>query len=463
MQQKFPSSWKEAKILPLFKKGDILDRKNYRAVSILSPVSKILERVVHEQLYSYFSSNKILHPNVMGFRRNRSTMTAVLQMYDRWIQGAGKGKIRGIVFLHLSAAFDLVNPSLLVEKLKVYGLNQDFINWISCYLTNRKQAVWTDHTLSDGLDVLVGVPQGSILGPLLFLIFANDLPFLVSGSLDQYADDSTLSSVQSSILEINDELNSDCKNVADWMKSNQLCLNVDKTHLLVAGTSQKLQHVNRSGNVSVYMNGFQLSQSEEKSEKVLGVHLQSNLKWSKHCKELQVSLKSRLSGLRKIQNILSFDRRKVVAQAVFQSVLSYCIAVWGGAAKGDIENIQVIQNRAAQLTLNIRGWRISRQDLYNSLGWLTVHQLSAFHRILAVYNIRKSKEPEYLANLLSRDNVRNNIIIPHTGLSLLKRSFIFDGAELWNCVPHSIRQIECSRRFKHELRKWILTNVPRFQ
>ena len=144
-------------------------------------------------------------------------------------------------------------------------------------------------------------------------------------------------------------------------------------------------------------------------------------------------------------------------------MLSYCIAVWGGAAKGDIENLQVIQNRAAQLVLNIRGWRISRQDLYNSLGWLTVHQLSAFHRILAVFKIRKSKEPEYLANLLSRDNVRNKIIIPHTSLSLLKRSFIFDGAELWNCVPYSIRQIECSRRFKLELRKWILTNVPRFQ
>ena len=134
----------------------------------------------------------------MGYRKNRSTETAILQMYDRWVRGAGQGNISGIVFLDLSAAFDLVDSKILIEKLKIYGLKEDFISWISCYLSERKQAVWIDHTLSDWLDVSVGVPQGSILGPLLFIIFANDLPYLLSSNLDQYADDSTLSSVKSS-------------------------------------------------------------------------------------------------------------------------------------------------------------------------------------------------------------------------------------------------------------------------
>ena len=211
------------------------------------------------------------------------------------------------------------------------------------------------------------------------------------------------------------------------------------------------------------MDGLQLKESEEKSEKVLGVYLQSNLKWSKHSKELQLRLKSRLLGLRKVQNILSLEKRKVVAQAIFQSVLSYCIAVWGGTVKGDIENLQVIQNRAAQFVLNIRGWRVHRQELYKNLGWLTVNQLVAFHRILAVYCIRKSGEPEYLADMLSRDNCRGNIIVPHTGLSLLKTSFVFHGAELWNRVPLVYRQIQCTRQFKLKLRQWILANIPRFQ
>ena len=199
MQQKFPSVWKLAKILPLHKKGDVLDRKNYRPVSILSPVSKVLERAIYEQLYSYFSHNRIFHPNVMGYRKNRSTATALLQMYDRWISGAGNKRISGIVLLDLSAAFDLVSSEILVEKLRVYGLQDDFLEWIKCYLSHRKQAVWVDHILSDWLEVEVGVPQGSILGPLLFIIFANDLPFLLSCDLDQYADDSTLSCVRPTV------------------------------------------------------------------------------------------------------------------------------------------------------------------------------------------------------------------------------------------------------------------------
>ena len=122
MQQKFQALWKMAKILPLHKKGDVLERKNFRPVSILSPVSKILEKAIYSQLYSYFSTNKIFHSNVMGFRRNRSTESALLQMYDRWVRGAGQGNISGIVVLDLSAAFDLVDSDILIEKLRIYGL-----------------------------------------------------------------------------------------------------------------------------------------------------------------------------------------------------------------------------------------------------------------------------------------------------------------------------------------------------
>ena len=137
------------------------------------------------------------------------------------------------------------------------------------------------------------------------------------------------------------------------------------------------------------------------------------------------------------------------------------VPVWGGTSKGNIEDLQVLQNRAAEFVLQLPG-RSNREQMFHRLGWLTVHQLAVFHTILAVYKIRKSKEPEYLARKLTRDNFRGNIVVPYTHLRLLKRSFVLRGSELWNRLPMSVRSLKKDMKFKTELRKWVTEQVNKF-
>ena len=235
MQHRFPSQRKHDKVLPLHKKLDTLNKKNYRPVAILSPLSKVLEKIVYGQLYTYFTDNKILHPSLHGYRTNRSTQTALLQMYDHWVQAAHRGQVSGAILLDLSAAFDLVPPDTLVEKLKVYGLDDSFLSWVKSYMCDRYQAVWIDHALTDLLHCDVGVPQGSNLGPLLFMLYV-----ILTCNIDQYADNSTLYATSKTTAEINSVLEVNCEVVSNWMAENVLKLNADKTHILTLGTKKRL-------------------------------------------------------------------------------------------------------------------------------------------------------------------------------------------------------------------------------
>ena len=163
-------------MIPLLKKGDSLIAKNYRPVAILPIFSKILERVIFMQIVEYMDINKLFHPNHHGFRKHHNTTTALLQMYDSWIEGVENSELVGVCMLDMSAAFDVVSHQILLDKMKLYGFKEGAINWIKSYLNNRKQCVYIDGCLSKCLDVETGVPQGSILGPLFYVILSNDLP-----------------------------------------------------------------------------------------------------------------------------------------------------------------------------------------------------------------------------------------------------------------------------------------------
>ena len=459
LQQRFPSQWKFAKIIPLHKKESLFEKKNYRPVAILSPLSKILERIVFEQVYSYFSRNRIFHPNVHGYRQNRSTLTALLQLYDRWVHAAAKGQVSGAVLLDLSAAFDLVPPEILLKKLEVYGLQTDFTAWIQSYLTDRHQSVWIDHTMSGFLPCEVGVPQGSNLGPLFFLIFVNDLPFILDCELEQYADDSTLSVTDPNITIINQRLTRSCESVSKWMGSNQLKLNPDKTHVLTLGTDRRLA---MPGNqVSVTMDGVRLLEDADRCETLLGCVMQADLKWHQQITLLKSKLKKRLAGLGHVKFILPYNTRKVVCEGMFNSVLAYCLPLFGGCDVQEIKELQILQNKVARIVLHAP-FRANRQKMFDDLKWLTVKQLIMYHTLLTVFRVRSTGEPEYLAAALCRDNNYGKIIVPHTTLSLYMKSFTIRGACNWNSLPASIRQCRKIGPFKKDLRAWIEKQVPRF-
>ena len=322
LQQKFPTIWKYTKIVPLHKKKSTLKRENYRPVAILSPLSKVLEKIFYEHIYDYFDRNRLFHPSLHGYRKGRSTMTALLSMYDKWVLAASKGEVSGVVLVDLSAAFDLVQPALLIKKLQIYGLEEDITTWISSYLTDRYQSVWIDHVYSDFLENSIGVPQGSNLGPLFFLIFFNDLPTYIEKNIDCYADDSTLGASGKQVEEVGTVLSSDCDQLSFWMQANSFKLNAGKTHFMTMGTTARL--ANMEQDLVVMMEGVRLAESPERCEELLGVTVQCDLKWSKQIENLTSKLRTRLTGLEKLKNVMNKSAKKNIVQGVFNSFLCYC-------------------------------------------------------------------------------------------------------------------------------------------
>ena len=297
------------------------------------------------------------------------------------------------------------------------------------------------------------------LGPLFFIIFFNDLPYSLDSPVDSYADDTSLSATGSSVAEIGDKLTSDCERVSFWMRANKLKLNPDKTHILTVGTQERLNTLTNT--IRVVMDDTLLSEDPTKCELLLGCQISSNMKWHKQVAVLTAKLRTRLLGINHLKYICNYDTRKTITEGMFNSVLVYCLSVFGGLDKCEVKEVQVLQNKAARLVC-LAPPRARRVELYKKLGWLSVNQLISYHDLITVFRIRNSSEPEYLAEFLRNDNRNGSIVVPNQRLSVTQKSFVFRGSTLWNQLPLNVRNSAKIGSFKRGVKQWIISNIDQF-
>ena len=237
----FPKECKIAKLVPVFKKGSKVDPKNYRPISLLPVVSKVIEKVIFNQIINFISENNILFELQSGFRQNHSTDFCLTYLNNKVIKGFDSGLFTGMILIDLQKAFDTIDHKILLEKMNYFGFSQQVIKWFRSYLSQRKFCASIDKSLSNVTNLSCGVPQGSILGPLLFLLYINDMPQAVNCELLLYADDSCLLFQHKEVKAIEKQLTEDFSSICEWFLDNKLSIHFgeDKTKTILFGTKIK--------------------------------------------------------------------------------------------------------------------------------------------------------------------------------------------------------------------------------
>ena len=321
-QGTFPNELKKANIIPIFKAGETDIIGNYRPVSLLTTVSKVFERAMYNRLISFITQQKILYSLQFGFREGHGTHMAILKFLDNIIDSLDRGDYAATIFLDFSKAFDTVNHHILLQKLSHYGIRGTANKWFESYLSNRSQFCTFGGKQSDEAIISCGVPQGSILGPLLFLIYINDLGTIFQNlSTVLFADDSNLIASGNSIETLERKINQDIPLLTKWLQTNRLSLNIKKTHVMVFGRKSK----NQTNDLSVTIEGTKLE--IVKHTKFLGVILDNEINWKQHILHISQKLSKSLGILKRARQFLNTSTLLQLYYSFLYPYLSYCCII----------------------------------------------------------------------------------------------------------------------------------------
>ena len=456
----FPDSWKIARVAPVFKSGQQDDSSNYRPISVLPFLARLFEKLVYNQVYAFLIKNKLLFSNQSAFRLLHSVVTCLLASTNDWYVNMDNGKYTANVFIDLKKAFDTVDHDILLKKLIRYGISDLEHSWFASYLKNRRQFCKVNGAFSQIKDVTCGVPQGSCLGPLLFLIYINDLPLALRNcNVTMYADDTSLSYASKNIDDLNQFMNEDLNCLKDWLQGNKLSLNVLKTHAMVVGSRPKLKMISDEvvEQPSFSINGTQIKVVE--NTKYLGVQLDSHLVWDEHINCMRTKVSRALGFLKYAKKFLPKETLSKMYRGIVEPHFRYCCSVWGCCGKIQIETLQKLQNRAARIVTN-SSYDVSAASLIKRLKWPTISDIIQNETATIMYKSTNGLAPEYLSKLFIKNSAHNTLRLRNTETDLRvplfktsngQKSISFRGPKLWNKLSLDVKHAPSLPTFKKRL------------
>ena len=420
----FPTAEKIAKINPVYKSGDHADIDNYRPISVLNILSKVVERVAYNQLSDYLESNNLLNENQFGFRRKRSTRDAVTKFTDHTRENMDKSKVTGALFMDLRKAFDTVNHGCLLSKLPYYGITGKEVNWFSSYLFLRSQFVSIDGIASNSEFVTHGVPQGSILGPLLFVLLINDLPLQsMNCKVLMYADDTVIYFSHKSIPEIEKCINSDAHRIHHWMRENCLILNPKKGKTEFVLFASRV----RPDTATITIDNNVINQPDQ--YEYLGIQLDSHLNLNDHLQSMYKRVSSRLNMLRKIRHQISPSVAEVIFNAMIQPLVFYCYPVFSCMSNTWSDKFESLFYRAKMVVNSRKKWPTFQTRLRRKIVLDVFKSISAGN---SCYEFIKHKKETRNRNCLLR--------LPQIKSEAGRKMSYYKGAYIFNSLSAKIRE-----------------------
>ncbi|KAJ8047577.1 RNA-directed DNA polymerase from mobile element jockey [Holothuria leucospilota] len=438
-----PTDLKLARVIPIYKSGDKFLKSNYRPISVLPVFSKILERIVYTRLLNFLEKHGIIYEHQYGFLPKKSTSHALINFANKIIDAFENNKLSCGIFLDLSKAFDTLDHNILMYKLHHYGIRGIAYHWFNDYLSNRSQYVNISTVNSHMCSITTGVPQGSILGPLLFLIYINDLPSVSSRlKFTLYADDTNISYEHTDIDLLLHYLNSEMIKVTNWFATNKLLLNAKKSIAILFRPYQKrINFVGNTAGILIQNNFVPFSDSAN----FLGVTIDPHLNWIPHTENLCKKLSKGSSIIFKLHNLLPIKILLTIYNSLILPLLSYCAIIWGNTADVHVNKLFVIQKRIFR-AIDKKSPLEHTKPIFKKYNCLSLPDIIKHHISVFMFQSFHNLLPNSFINLFNHHghpyDTRNSLdfVIPLCRLSISQRHIRYLGPLTWNALPGEIKK-----------------------